>query len=157
MSENQAKVSSVESLENFQKSTLFFSEESLSIFDSVRCEIQRYQTMINSEIPARINHRIAKWQETLKEGKMELSTSRTQSSKVAAEQKIRLAKWKLKEAEEDKHKIRQWQMKLPAMLPTPVSILTKGKTFIVNDMNKAAASLKDHVQLLDEYTRQDGK
>lgn len=157
MSDNQAKVSSVETLEHFQKSTLFFSEESLSIFDSIRCEIQRYQTMINSEIPARINHRIAKWQEILKEGKMELSASRTKSSKVAAEQKIRLAKGKLKLAEEDKQKIRKWQMKLPAMLPTPVSILTKGKTFIVNDMNKAALALKSYVQLLEEYTRQEGK
>lgn len=157
MSDHQAKVSSVETLDKFQKSTHLFSEESLSIFDSIRCEVQRFQTMINNDIPAQINRQFVKWEEVLREGKMELSASRTQSSKVAAEQKIRHAKGKLKQAEEDKQKIRKWQMKLPAMLPTPISTLTKGKTFLVNDINKAANALQKYVQILEEYSRQDGK
>ena len=98
-----------------------------------------------------------KLKEILKEGKMELSSARTQSGKVAAEQKIRQAKTKLKLADEDKHKIRKWQMKLPALLPIPISTLTKGKTFLVNDMHKAAVALQQYVQILEEYSRQEGK
>ncbi|MCH2209205.1 MAG: hypothetical protein MK132_25530 [Lentisphaerales bacterium] len=157
MSDHQAKVTSIETLDKFQKSTLLFTEEALCIFDSIRCEIQRYQNIINNEIPARINRTLFKWEEILKEAKIELSSARTQSGKVAAEQKIRLAKSKIKLAEEDKQKIRKWQMKLPALLPTPVSILTKGKTFLVNDITKAATALQKYVHILEEYSGQNGQ
>ena len=157
MADNKAKVGSIELIDKFHKELLIFSEEALSVFDSIRCEIHRYKQLIENEIPARIQRDMRKWETLQKEAKMELSYSINSSKKLAATQKLRYSTTKLKEAQDKFDKIKKWQRQLPAILPTPVSTLTKGKTFLVNDMAKAANTLQQYLSILDDYTSKDGK
>jgi hypothetical protein len=156
MADKNAKISSIESIEQFHQNILTFTEESLSLLDSVKCEVQRYLHIIESEIPARIRRDISKWEHYQKEAKQEMNASRTSSGRIASEQKYRQASTQLRKAQDQLEKIKKNIQQLPALLPTPRSTLVKSKTFLVNDMSKAVHLLKHYLNILDDY-KQTGK
>ena len=156
MSDSKANVGSVEALQHFHVFLNQFAEETQSVFDSVRCEIKRYQQLIDFDIPAKIKRNTLKWEDRLREAKLEMNPGQTSSRKLAAEQKIREATMKVRQYRDEMERIKAWQKKLPGLLPTEFSTLVKAKTFLTNDLSKATSLLHDYIYTLEAY-REQGK
>ncbi|MCM8537903.1 MAG: hypothetical protein NE334_18320 [Lentisphaeraceae bacterium] len=154
MSDAKANVGSLEALQQFHIFLNQFSEETQSVFDSVRCEIKRYQQLVDFDIPAKIKRNALKWEDRLREAKLEMNPGQTSSRKLLAQQKIREATNKVRQYRDEMEKIKNWQKKLPVLLPTEFSTLVKAKTFLTNDLNKATTLLHDYIRTLDEYREQ---
>ena len=152
MSQKKAKVSSIEVIESFHHFLSTFSEDTLSVLDSINMEVQRRLNYLENELAGKWRQEHLKWKEKYREAMKDLSVSRTSMGKISAEQQLRLAKTKIKECEDKLTKISAWVKRIPSELPLPQSRLLKLKTYIVNDVEKGRILLKEYYDTLREYT-----
>ncbi|MCM8527826.1 MAG: hypothetical protein NE327_14995 [Lentisphaeraceae bacterium] len=157
MADNKAKVSSIEVIESMHQFLSTFSEETLSVLDSINTEVQRRLSYLENEVAGKWRQEYEKWKEKQREAMKELSVSRTSTGKISAEQQLRQAKIKIRECEEKLAKISEWMRRIPTELPLPQSRLLKLKTYIVNDVEKGRILLKEYFNTLREYTEIKGK
>lgn len=157
MADNKAKVSSIEVIESMHQFLAAFSEETLSVLDSINTEVQRRLSYLENEVAGKWRQEYEKWKEKQREAMKELSVSRTSTGKITAEQQLRQAKIKIRECEEKLAKISEWMRRIPTELPLPQSRLLKLKTYIVNDVEKGRILLKEYFNTLREYTEIKGK
>ena len=156
MSDQKAKVTSVEALEKFHKCMLTYSEESLSTLEKVRCEILRRMQQMESQLPAHWQREHDTWKVKMKDAQRERTSARTSSGRLAAEQAYRQAKSKVKNAEEKMAAVKKWNMRLNNEIPEYQTRLLKLKTFLINDFEKGTGLLKEHAATLHEYTKVSG-
>ena len=157
MASKNAKISSIEVLESFHLQLSVFSEETLSILDSINTEVKKRLHYLEFTVAAKWRRDHAKWKEKLREANKELSISKTPSSRIVAEQQKRQSKVKIRECEEKIQQISTWIQRLQLELPLPQSRLLKLKTFIANDIDKSRVLLKEYYSTLREYTEIKGK
>jgi len=152
MSQKKAKVSSIEVIESFHNYLSTFSEDTLSIIDSIGTEVQRRVNYLENEVAGKLRQELLRWKEKHHDAMKELCVSRTSTGRITAEQQVRQAKAKIRECEEKMVKISEWLKRLPSELPQPKSRLLKLKTYIVNDVEKGRILLKEYFNTLKEYT-----
>lgn len=152
MSGPNAKITSIETLESFHQMLGTFSEDALAVLDSVNTEVQKRLRYLEFEVAGHWRREHQKWKDKYKEASKELSCARTPSGRLSAEQIRRTAKTKIRECETKLAAINEWLKRIPHELPLPQSRLLKLKTFIVNDVDKGRALLKEYCSTLREYT-----
>lgn len=157
MSQKKAKISSIEVIESFHNYLSVFSEDTLSVLDSVSTEVHKRLSYLENEVAGKWRREHSKWKEKQKEAMKQLSVSNTSAGKISAQQQLRQAKAKVRECEEKLLAINNWLKRIPSELPLPQSRLLKLKTYIVNDVEKGRNLLKEHFSSLREYTEIKGK
>lgn len=152
MSQKKAKISSIEVIESFHNYLSVFSEDTLSVLDSVNTEVQKRLNYLEYEVAGKWRKEHLKWKEKQREAMKQLTVSNTSTGKITAQQDLRIAKTKVRECEDKLLTISNWLKRIPSELPLPQSRLLKLKTFIVNDVEKGRVLLKENFNTLREYT-----
>lgn len=151
MSGQNAKISSIETLESFVVSLAQFTEDSTSALDSFNMEIQRRVSYLEFDLKNHWRKELERGRELLRDGDRQLYAATTPSGRLLAEQLRRNGKEKIKLSELKLIKINEWVRLLNQELPIYQSRLLKLKTFIVNDLDKGKNLLKEHCSTLQKY------
>ena len=152
MSQKKAKIASIEIIESFHNHLSTFSEDTLTVLDSVNTEVQKRISYLENEVAGKWRREHSKWKEKQREAMKQLTASNTSVGRITAQQALRQAKAKVRESEEKLLTISNWLKRIPSELPLPQSRLLKLKTYIVNDVEKGRVLLKEHFNTLREYT-----
>ena len=65
----------------------------------------------------------------------------------------RQATVRVRDLEDRLEKAKKWKQRLASLIDQPQSQILKLKTFLIQDMDKAARLLKSHADTLDDYTQ----
>ena len=153
MSGKQAKVGSLEALSHFHQSLLHFNEESLLILSSIRQELHRRNKKIRQDLPEQLRRELKQCEINISDLKQSARMASTTARKEECAALGRKERNRKRELEEREYKLKQWLQKMPALVDSHEANILKMKGFMVNDMSKAAETLKAQMEILEEYTR----
>ena len=153
MSESKANISSVEALRHFHLQTINFNEETQQTLTRLQSELNRACHYVEFELPAQLKSEHEKWLKILNQSKQELLQASQQKSSSEAQQMKRQATVRVRDLEDRLEKAKKWKQRLASLIDKPQSQILKLKTFLIQDMDKAARLLKSHADTLDDYTQ----
>ena len=153
MSGKKANLSSLDSLDKFQKNLLVFNEEILLSLSRVRREVAKRREMLEEKLPLRLTQEMKRCEQELSQAKQDIRNATTRTRKEEAALAKRRVDQKKRDLIDQMERVRRWKIKLPALVDKPGARLLKLKSFVVSDMSQAAELLKKHSETLDDYTR----
>ena len=153
MSGKKANLSSLDSLDKFQKNLLVFNEEILLSLSRVRREVAKRREMLEEKLPLRLTQEMKRCEQELSQAKQDIRNATTRTRKEEAALAKRRVDQKNRDRIDQMERVRRWKIKLPALVDKPGARLLKLKSFVVSDMSQAAELLKKHSETLDDYTR----
>ena len=151
MSASKANISSVDALRHFHLQTINFNEETQQALTRLQIELKHACRYVEFELPAKLKSEHEKWLKILNQSKQEVRQPSKQKSSSEAQQIQRQASVRVRELEERLEKAKQWKQRLASLIDQPESTILKLKTFLLQDMDKAALLLKSHADTLDDY------
>jgi len=152
--EQQAKVTSVDALENFRASLILFLSKAKPALEEVMHEVVRTRLWIENEKRTFWEREIKTRRRKLEQAQAELFSARIsklQEASAAQQMAVHHAQNAINAAEEKMRMLKKWNRELENRADPLVKQLEQLHGFLMNDMGRAVAFLAEAVKILQSY------
>lgn len=152
--EQQAKVTSVDALENFRASVILFLSKAKPALEEVMHEVVRTRIWIESTQRSHWEREIKVRRRQLEQAQAELFSARIsklQEASAAQQMAVHHAQRAIHEAEEKMQMLKKWSRELENRADPMVKQIEQLHGFLTNDMTKAVSFLAEAVKILQSY------
>jgi galactokinase len=152
--EQQAKVTSVDALENFRASLILFLSKAKPALEEVMHEVVRTRLWIENEQRTFWEREIKTRRRKLEQAQAELFSARIsklQEASAAQQMAVHHAQNAINAAEEKMRMLKKWNRELENRADPLVKQLEQLHGFLMNDMGRAVAFLAEAVKILQSY------
>jgi hypothetical protein len=152
--DQQAKVTSVDALENFRASLILFLSKAKPALEEVMHEVVRTRLWIENEQRTFWEREIKTRRRKLEQAQAELfsaNISKIQKASAAQQMAVHHAQRAIHEAEEKMRMLKKWNRELENRADPLVKQIEQLHGFLMNDMGRAVAYLAETVKILQSY------
>jgi chromosome segregation ATPase len=152
--EQQAKVTSVDALENFRASLILFLSKAKPVLEEVMHEVVRTRLWIENEQRTFWEREIKTRRRKLEQAQAELFSARIskiQEASAAQQMAVHHAQRAIQAAEEKMRMLKKWNRELENRADPLVKQIEQLHGFLMNDMGKAVVFLAEAVKILQSY------
>jgi hypothetical protein len=154
--EQQAKVTSVDALENFRASLILFLSKGKPALEEVMHEVVRTRLWIENEQRSFWEREIKNRRRKLEQAQAELfsaNISKIQKASAAQQMAVHHAQRALHAAEDKMRMLKKWSRELENRADPLVKQIEQLHGFLTNDMVKAVRFLEEVVKILQSYAQ----
>ena len=154
--EQQAKVTSVDALENFRASLILFLSKAKPALEEVMHEVVRTRLWIENEQRSFWEREIKVRRRKLEQAQAELFSARIskiQEASAAQQMAVHHAQRALDAAQEKMRMLKKWSRELENRADPLVKQIEQLHGFLTNDMVKAVSFLGEAVKILQSYAQ----
>jgi predicted nucleic acid-binding Zn-ribbon protein len=152
--EQQAKVTSVDALENFRASLILFLSKAKPALEEVMHEVVRTRLWIENEQRSFWEREIKTRRRKLEQAQAELfsaNISKIQKATAAQQMAVHRAQSAISAAEEKMRMLKKWNRELQNRADPLVKQIEQLHGFLTSDMGRAVAFLAEAVKILHSY------
>jgi hypothetical protein len=152
--EQQAKVTSVDALENFRASLILFLSKAKPALEEVMHEVVRTRLWIEGEQRSHWEREIKTRRRKLEQAQAELFSARIskiQEASAAQQMAVQHATRAIHAAEEKMRMLKKWNRELENRADPLVKQIEQLHGFLTNEMTRAVAFLAEAVKILQSY------
>jgi predicted nucleic acid-binding Zn-ribbon protein len=152
--EQQAKVTSVDALENFRASLILFLSKAKPALEEVMHEVVRTRLWIENEQRSHWEREIKTRRRKLEQAQAELfsaSISKIQKASAAQQMAVQHAQRAVHAAEEKMRMLKKWNRELENRADPLVKQIEQLHGFLTSEMARASAFLAEAVKILQSY------
>jgi len=152
--EQQAKVTSVDALENFRASLILFLSKAKPALEEVMHEVVRTRLWIENEQRTHWEREIKTRRQKLEQAQAELFSARIskiQEASAAQQMAVQHAQRAIHAAEEKMRMLKKWNRELENRADPLVKQIEQLHGFLTSDMARAVAFLAEAVKILQSY------
>ena len=152
--EQQAKVTSVDALENFRASMILFLSKAKPALEEVMHEVVRTRLWIEGEQRSHWERELKTRRRKLEQAQAELFSARIsklQEASAAQQMAVQHAMRAIHEAEEKMRMLKKWSRELENRADPLVKQVEQLHGFLTSEMTRAIAFLAETVKILQSY------
>lgn len=150
----QARVTSIETLDSFRASLLVYVAKATRVLDDVTDHIGRTKVWLQSECIVRWKKEVRMRSRALDQANAELMTERLADNREAIQARkiaVRKAKARVEEAEGKLARVKHWIRHYESAVESKTKVVNQMRYYLDYDMKKATAYLEGAAKSLAEY------